>query len=176
MSNVKVLTAVSTAERAKIQEFLTENYNMLGAHTYESAGQINLKLALYDGAGIALPWDELSDSERRGIRSTPGYVEDLNCFVFRRTDIEKYLEKVLGSSDIPEGGLDSLLYASSHTRYFLQHNDSRLFTPVLVDVAVDAEGYYTVTYTQESVGTFMVTLQKNKSGKSYVFRSNVKVD
>ena len=176
ISNQKLLAAVTTEERAKIESFLKEHYNMLGAHTYEAPYLIDLRMALYDGAGIARRMDELSEGERLAVINTPGYSEEMDCFVFSWFDIQEYVEKVVGYDAVSKDAMKDFLYASSYGRYFLQHTDTNLFTPVLVDVGVDADGYYTVTYTQESVGTFMVTLQKNKSGKSYVFCSNVKVD
>lgn len=166
--------ALSEQKLGKLQTFLNDpvNNGFVGSlHEYAAPQKIDLRLVLYDGAGIGRQYDELSETEQQAVQNTPNYSDLMPCVVFKVSDIENYLQKKVGISlaDVTKG-TDGLDYVKEHDLYFLQKTDTNLMSVTVTGATVDKNNRYLVQYTDTVGNSGNVTLRKAAEG--YQFISN----
>lgn len=166
-ANVQTV-ALTEAQITEIEAFLNDSANngFVGSlNQYTSPQEVDLQLALYDGAGISRSYDELSEEEKQVIFRTP-----MTHFVFKEADIEAFLQEKVGVSlsEITVG-LEAFDNYEECALYDLQHTDTNYLEVDVTGGQVEGDRY-SVQYTEPYFGDYVVTLIKTESG--YRFFSN----
>lgn len=142
---------------------------------YERPQDIDLYFVLYDGGGISRNYDELNPDEKQAIHDAPDYSEYSPIFIFKKSDIEVYLQKKAGISlNNVSKGTQGFGYIEKYDLYYLSHNDTNYIHINITEAEINQNGKYVITYSISSIqGSFIVTL--NKIDNEYQFVSNVKL-
>ena len=181
-------TNVDNEEQAEIYKFLRDNIEFLNCD-YNSAKEMDLSVILYNGAGISRNFKDLPDNEQekvtqkwRAINSNipleqPSIkmeVDDINHLLRGKALIgldeftkESYYEK-LG------------MYVEEYNAYYKHAFDVYGFTDLqFYGMKINNEGMYEIAYIGLGMGSENEVYRKvtlTKTGKSYAFVSNVRID
>ncbi len=122
---------------------------------YTNASQIDLQQLLYSGTRLSNPiggMDELSQPEQEALRKLADYSEHWEQSDVQRitgNEIDIALSEAFGISlaDTEMRGLSKLAYLPEFDCYYSFHTDTNARLPIeIVDVLVDGDGYYYMSY------------------------------